>query len=102
MKILLLAPQPFYEERGTPIAVDLLLKALSDRGESVDVLTYPIGEDRQYPGVTLHRLPKIPGIRKVKPGPSFPKIVCDVVMMFRAARMARRTRYDVVHAVEES
>ena len=44
MKILLLAPQPFYEERGTPIAVDLLLKALSDRGESVDVLTYPIGE----------------------------------------------------------
>ena len=102
VKILLLAPQPFYEERGTPIAVDLLLKALSDRGESVDVLTYPIGEDRQYPGVTLHRLPKIPGIRKVKPGPSFPKIVCDVVMMFRAARMARRTRYDVVHAVEES
>ena len=102
MKILLLAPQPFYEERGTPIAVDLLLKALSDRGESVDVLTYPIGEERQYPGVTIHRLPKIPGIRKVKPGPSLPKIVCDVVMMFRAARMARRTRYDVVHAVEES
>ena len=28
MNILLLAPHPFYQERGTPIAVDLLLKVL--------------------------------------------------------------------------
>ena len=31
-RILLLAPHPFYQERGTPIAVDLLLGALSRRG----------------------------------------------------------------------
>lgn len=102
MKVLLLAPQPFYEERGTPIAVHLLLQALSARGEEVDVLTYPIGADRQYPGVTLHRIPNIPGIKKVPPGLSLRKIACDFVMAFSALRMVRRKRYDVVHAVEES
>ena len=102
MKILLLAPQPFYEERGTPIAVHLLLQALSGRGEEVDVLTYPMGAERQYPGVTLHRIPKIPGIRNVPPGLSFRKIICDFVMFFKALAMARRKRYDLIHAVEES
>jgi hypothetical protein len=50
MNILLLAPHPFYQERGTPIAVDLLLRVLAERGEQVDVLTYHEGEDRAYPG----------------------------------------------------
>ena len=39
MRALVIAPQPFYEERGTLIAIDLLLRALSDRGDQVDLLT---------------------------------------------------------------
>ena len=49
MKILLLAPHPFYQERGTPIAVNLLLKALSERGDKIDVLF--IDGDHTYAGV---------------------------------------------------
>ena len=37
-RILLVTPQPFYEDRGTPIAVHLLLKVLSDLGYTVDVV----------------------------------------------------------------
>ena len=33
MKVLVLAPHPFYQERGTPIAVNLVLRALSARGD---------------------------------------------------------------------
>lgn len=99
---MLLAPEPFYEERGTPIAVHLLLQALSNRGEEVDVLTYPVGADQQYPGVTLHRIPRIPGIKRVPPGLSLRKLACDVFMVCRAWRMVRRKRYDLVHAMEES
>ena len=40
MKILLLAPQPFYAERGTPIAVLLAATALCRAGHEVDVLTF--------------------------------------------------------------
>lgn len=102
MHILLLAPHPFYQERGTPIAVNLLLQALSAMGHRVDVLTYPEGTDVSYPGVTLHRIRRPPGVRQIPPGPSVKKILCDAVMVGHALRLARRTRYDLVHAVEES
>lgn len=102
MKILLLAPHPFYQERGTPIAVNLLLQSLSSLGHTVDVLTYPEGTDVSHPGVTLHRIRRPWGVRNIPPGPSVKKILCDAVMVGHALRLARQTRYDVVHAVEES
>ncbi|MCX7007397.1 MAG: hypothetical protein NTY53_09155 [Kiritimatiellaeota bacterium] len=65
MRILLIAPQPFYQERGTPIAVDLLLRVLSERGDEVHVATFHEGADVVYPGVTLHRIPPPPLARGV-------------------------------------
>jgi len=102
MRILLLAPHPFYQERGTPIAVNLLLQALSGLGHQVDVLTYHEGSEVTYPGVTLHRIRRPPGVRNIPPGPSVKKILCDAVMVGHALRLARENRYDLVHAVEES
>ena len=102
MNILLLAPHPFYQERGTPIAVNLLLRALSTAGHTVDVLTYHEGEDVSYPRVTIHRIRRPPFARQVPPGPSLKKILCDLYLFPKALAMARRKRYDIVHAVEES
>lgn len=102
MNILLLAPHPFFQERGTPIAVNLLLQALSATGHTVDVLTYHEGENVSHPGVTLHRIRRPPCARHVPPGPSFKKILCDLYLFPKALAMARRGRYDLVHAVEES
>lgn len=102
MKVLLLAPQPFYQERGTPIAVDLLLRVLSARGEQVDLLTYFEGADLRYPNVRIHRIPRPPFVRRVGPGPSLKKVLCDLVLFVSALRLAARERHDVVHAVEES
>lgn len=102
MKILLLAPHPFYQERGTPIAVDLLLTVLSRRGDQVDVVTFHEGSDRAYPGVTLHRIPRLPGMRGIRPGFSFKKLGCDVFVLAKALRLAARGHYQVVHAMEES
>ncbi len=102
MKILLLAPHPFYQERGTPIAVNLLLQMLSELGHTVDVLTYHEGTDVTYPGVTIHRIRRPPFARNVPPGPSLKKILCDLYMTPRALSLARQNSYDLVHAVEES
>jgi len=103
MHILLLAPHPFYQERGTPIAVDLLLRALVKRGDRVDVLTYHEGEDRDYgPAVTLHRIHAPRCIRNLRPGFSLKKLICDAFMAPHAMRLARTHRYDCIHAVEES
>jgi glycosyltransferase involved in cell wall biosynthesis len=102
VKILLLAPQPFFQGRGTPIAVKMVLEFLSARGHEVDVLTYPEGTDIELPNLRIHRIPRIPGVRNIRPGFSLKKVLCDVAMIGSCARMMRRTRYDLVHAVEES
>ncbi len=102
MNILFLAPHPFYQERGTPIAVRLLLQVLSRRGDHVDVLTYHEGEDVALPGVVLHRIPRLPGIRNIRPGFSVKKLVCDAFLLAQALRLVRRKPYHLVHAVEEA
>ncbi len=102
MKILFLAPQPFFEERGTPINVRLVLRSLTDLGHTVDLLTYPYGADVKIPGVTIRRTVRIPGVGKPPIGPSKEKIVYDMVMSLYAFFMSLFKRYDVIHAVEES
>jgi len=103
MRILLLAPHPFYQERGTPIAVGLLAAALAERGECVDILTYHEGEDRSYgANVTIHRIATPPFAKGVRPGFTLKKLICDVVMYKKACAMARHNAYDCIHAVEES
>ncbi|NOZ11439.1 MAG: glycosyltransferase family 4 protein [Gammaproteobacteria bacterium] len=102
MKVLVLAPHPYYQERGTPIAVDMLLNVLSDRGDEVDLLTYHEGRDREYPRLRVFRTPKMLGLSNVRPGISFKKIVCDILFFFSMLSRLARVRYDVIHAVEES
>ena len=102
MKVLLLAPHPFYQERGTPIAVDLLLRNFVRKGISVEMLTYHEGEDRDYGNkVTIRRIP-FPGVRGIRPGFSLKKLICDLTFYREAAQMVRNGGYDLVHAVEES
>lgn len=102
MNILLLAPHPFYQERGTPIAVDLLLRFLSSRGDTVDVVTFHEGENKTYRGVTIHRIPSLAWVRNIPPGFSWKKTVGDIFLMFKALSLAARKKFHIVHAVEES
>jgi len=102
MRILVVAPQPFYQERGTPIATRLLLEALQAAGHSVDVLTYHVGEDPQLPGVRVFRAPAVPFVRDVPIGFSVRKLLCDLALLSRLFTLTRRYRYDVLHAVEEA
>jgi glycosyltransferase involved in cell wall biosynthesis len=102
VKILVLAPHPFFQARGTPLAVRTVLEFLSARGHVVDVLTFHEGEDVVIPNCRVHRIPRIPGVHDVRPGFSLKKVVCDAAMFVECLRMVRRTRYDLIHAVEES
>ena len=102
MKVLLLAPQPCYVDRGTPIAVDMTLATLSDAGYEVDLLTFPGGADRHYPGLRIFRVGEWLSRRPVQAGFSAKKLVLDVLMFFKALQMVVLNRYTLVHAVEES
>jgi glycosyltransferase involved in cell wall biosynthesis len=102
MRILVIAPQPFYQERGTPIATRMLIEALQSAGHDVDVLTYHVGEDPGLPGVRVFRAPSVPFVRDVPIGFSMRKLLCDVALAVRLVTLTRRHCYDVLHAVEEA
>jgi glycosyltransferase involved in cell wall biosynthesis len=102
MKILLVAPHPFFTHRGTPMAVRLVCEGLSRLGHTVDVLTYHEGENIDCPGVNIHRIGRPLFVRRIPIGASWQKIVCDIALARRLKRMLREARYDVIHAMEES
>lgn len=102
MKILLLAPHPFYQPRGTPIAVDLLLRALSGLGHEIDVVTFPEGEDREYPNVRIHRARTRIRVSGVRPSFSLKKLYCDWGLYAVAEQLLSSRRFDLIHAIEEA
>jgi len=60
LRILFLAPQPFFEVRGTPLAVLHLTRALAALGHEVDLLTFPQGEPAATTGVRHLRSLRLP------------------------------------------
>ena len=101
MHILFLAPQPFFEVRGTPLAVLAMVRALVALGHRVDLLTYPRGSELEVEGVVHRRSLSLP-VGRVPPGPSLAKLALDLPFMAQAFRRMATGRYDVVHAVEEA
>ena len=102
MRILMVAPQPFFQPRGTPFSVLHRLKALSKLGYKVDLLTYSIGQNVDIDGVTIHRIPQVPFIKKIAIGPSKSKIVLDLLLIFKTRQMLKHGNYDLIHSHEEA
>ena len=102
MKILMISPQPFFEPRGTPISVYQRLEALSALGHEIDLVTYHVGKDVEFPNVKIYRVRKVKMIQHVRIGPSRAKILLDVLVFFKAIQLLLRKRYDVIHAHEEA
>lgn len=116
MKLLFLAPEPFFQERGTPIAVRLALEVIADRFKRypdekrflIDLVCYHEGTDPNIPGVTVNRINPGPiraWLKNVSPGLTFKKLVCDLLFTWKAASQVlknRNNQYQMIHAVEES
>jgi glycosyltransferase involved in cell wall biosynthesis len=101
-RILMIAPEPYFEPRGTPISILQRLRALAALGYQVDLLTYHVGQDVCFPGLTIYRTPRMWFIKEVKIGPSGAKILLDICLFFRAIWMLVTRRYQVIHSHEEA
>jgi glycosyltransferase involved in cell wall biosynthesis len=102
MKILMLAPEPFFQPRGTPISVYFRSTAISDLGHEIDLVTYPLGENVDIPNLNILRVPNFLRLRKIKIGPSFVKIPLDAALILKAGWRLFRKRYDLIHSHEEA
>jgi glycosyltransferase involved in cell wall biosynthesis len=101
VKILMIAPEPFFEPRGTPFSEYHRIRALLELGHTVDLVTYPFGRDVSMPGLRLFRCLRPPFVHEVRIGPSLAKIPLDLALTLTAFRRAFSERYDVVHSHEE-
>ena len=102
MKILMIAPQPFLEERGAPFAIYHHIRALLSMGHEIDLVTYHIGKPVDLPGLRIFRIPALPSIRQVKVGPSLAKMPLDLLVFFVAFWRLCATRYQCIHTHEEA
>jgi glycosyltransferase involved in cell wall biosynthesis len=102
LKILMVAPQPFFRPRGTPFSVLHRIRALTTLGHQVDLLAYPFGDDVSMPGLTILRSARVPFVKDVKIGPSIGKLLLDVPLFFSTLKALRSRRYDLIHSHEEA
>lgn len=98
----MLAPEPFFEPRGTPFSEYHRIKTLGSLGHQVDLVTYPFGRDVELPNLRIFRCARPPLLRRIRIGPSVAKALLDVALAATAVRRAAAVRYDAVHSHEEA
>jgi glycosyltransferase involved in cell wall biosynthesis len=101
VRILMIAPEPFFEPRGTPFSEFHRIRALTALGHQVDLVTYPFGENVDLPGLRVFRCMRPPFVGGVKIGPSLAKLPLDAMLTLAVVRRALAERYDAIHSHEE-
>jgi glycosyltransferase involved in cell wall biosynthesis len=101
MRILMIAPEPFFEPRGTPFSEYHRIRALVELGHTVDLVTYPFGRDVEMPGLRIFRSIRPPFVEHVRIGPSLAKIPLDLLLALTCVRRLIAGRYDAIHSHEE-
>ncbi|HXE83438.1 MAG TPA: glycosyltransferase, partial [Gemmatimonadales bacterium] len=101
MRILMIAPEPFFEPRGTPFSEYHRIRALVELGHTVDLVTYPFGHDVAVPGLRVFRCARPPFMTGIGIGPSWKKLPLDLALTVTACRRAMAEKYDAVHSHEE-
>ncbi|MBI2462333.1 MAG: glycosyltransferase family 4 protein [Candidatus Rokubacteria bacterium] len=96
MRVLMVAPTPFFADRGCHVRIYEEVRALQRLGVQVTVATYPTGRDPE--GFTVRRTVGFPGAGRVGLGPSWLRFILDPLLTLTALRVARRERPDLVHA----
>src|SRR3977135_2047905 len=97
----MIAPEPFFEPRGTPFSEFHRIRALTALGHHVDLVTYPFGQTVSMPGLRVFRTLPPPFVNRVRLGPWLAKTPLDALLALSAMRRAFSERYDVIHSHEE-
>ena len=95
-RVLVIAPTPFFGDRGCHVRILEEVRGLQARGADVLVTTYATGHDMA--GVRTARAPNLPGLRARPLGPSYGRPVLDALLLGTTLRAALRFRPHIVHA----
>ena len=96
--IAMVAACPFPANWGTPGAIRELSVTLAAQGHDVHVVTYPYGEDLPVGNVKVSRLKYFRKSFSLFSGPSYQKLLLDILLFFHLCKVIRREKIDVIHA----
>ena len=95
LKVLMIAPTPFFADRGCHMQILEEIKALKKLGVDCAVTTYHIGRDVE--GVNINRIINIPWYKKLSAGPSLHKIYLDALLFFKTLGVYFKEKPDIIH-----
>lgn len=96
MKIMMIAPTPFFADRGCHTRIYGEITALQRLGYEVELVTYGLGRDIE--GVKTVRSYNFPWYNKLTAGPSVWKILLLPFIFYTARKEIKRYNPDIVHA----
>jgi len=96
LKILHIAPTPFFSDRGCHIRILNIVQALAHHNTRNTLCTYHHGRDRN--DVKIHRAAPVPGYTETAAGPQKGKLRADLHLLALSFRIARQQRPDIIHA----
>jgi glycosyltransferase involved in cell wall biosynthesis len=94
-RVLVIAPTPFFVDRGGHVQIYEQARALQQLGNVVEICTYHIGRD--MPDIAIHRIPKVNWYTKTDAGPAWGKLYLMILLFFLSWREIRRFHPDVLH-----
>lgn len=95
IKVLMIAPTPFFADRGCHAQIYEEIKALQKLDCEIILCTYHLGRD--IPGINIYRSIKIPWYKKTSAGPSWHKIYLDFFLLSTSLKLAFKFKPDVIH-----
>ena len=102
MKILVIAPTPFFADRGTHIRILEEALALERRGHDITIATYHIGRDVRAEIDTKIDIRRILRLlfwyKKLEAGPDWQKLILDVMLIRKVFNLTRTKKPDIIHA----
>ena len=96
LKIVMIAPTPFFADRGCHTRIYGEIRGLQKLGHRVTLVTYGLGRD--VPGAETVRCFNFPWYKKLTAGPSVWKILLLPCIAHTARKTIRKLKPDVVHA----
>lgn len=91
----MIAPTPFFADRGCHKRIYEEAHELQRRGHKVIICTYHIG--RNIEGIKAERIINIPWYKKLEAGPSWHKFYLDVLLFFKAFSISIKEKPDIFH-----
>lgn len=96
MKILVIAPNPFFIDRGFSVRVYDQISELQKKGHKVVVTTYNSG--RNISGINIRRIPNLPGYGAEDLGAKFSRLYLNLFLFFISFITTIKFKPDIIHA----